>query len=137
MPYTNFEDSGINKLYFGNTAFAVPATHYIALSTTTPAADGTGFTEPASNYARVTFTNNSTNWHPTGSQPGTGQRQSNAVAINFTQASGSWGVVTYVGIWDAASSGNLLAFQVLNASQTINIGDTLSFAIDALTVTLA
>lgn len=137
MPYTNLLDLGINKLYFGNTAFAVAATHYIALSTTTPAADGTNFTEPVSNYARVAFTNNSTNWHPAPSQPGTGQRQSNAIQINFVQASGLWGVVTYVGIWDALSGGNLLAFQVLNASQTINIGDTLSFAVDALTVTLA
>lgn len=136
MPYSNYLDSGINKLYFGSTAFASPGTVYVGLSTTTPAADGTGVTEPVGNaYARVSVANDTTHFHAAPSQPGTGQRQSNLLAISFAQATGDWGTCTYWVMYDAAAAGNLLAFGLLTTAQHPINGDTPNFAIDQLTVT--
>lgn len=137
MPFTNYLDQKLVELVFSDTAYTVPATLYVGLSTTTPAQTGTGFTEPAgSGYARVAVTNNTTNWVAAGSQPATGYEMENGTAITFPAATGSWGTVTYFGIFDAATAGNLLAYGALTTSQTISSGDTASFAVDALTVTL-
>ncbi len=143
MPYTDYLDGALNQMVFGDTAYTVPADLYIALSTTTPVqAKGTAtpywnFTEPSgSAYARVTVANNTTNWVAAASQPATGQEQDNGTAITFPTATGSWGTVTYFGIFDAATAGNLLAFGALTTSQTISSGDTASFAAAALTITL-
>ena len=57
--------------------------------------------------------------------------------INFPQATGSWGTVTHIGIWDASSSGNMLYYTALDASKTIATGDILKIAAGSLTVTLA
>lgn len=133
MPLTNYADSALNKLLFGNTAYSIPATHYFALSTTTPTQAGTNFTEPSGNaYARVGMTNNTTNFVPTTAQPGTGQSQSNGVAVTFAAATGgaaSWGTVTNVGVYDALTNGNLLAYAALTVAQTIGGGDTFSLPI--------
>jgi hypothetical protein len=137
LPYSTYLDTQLNKMVFGGTAYTVPTTLYVGLSTTTPSANGTGVTEPSGGgYARVAVTNNTTNWAPAGTQPSTGQQQINNTAITFPSATASWGTVTYVVIYDAPTGGNLLAFGALTTSQTINSGDTASFAAGALTITL-
>lgn len=137
MPYTNYLDTQLNQEIFGSTEYAQPATIHVGLSTTAPTKSGTNVTEPSGGaYARIAVTNNTTNWHAHPSQPGTGQKQSNGVAINFAQATASWGTVTHFVIYDAAAAGNLLAYGALTASRTIDNGDTASFAIDALAITL-
>ena len=142
MPFTDYLDQALNQEVFGNTAYSVPPTLYVGLSTTTPTqAKGTSpywnFTEPSGNaYARVTVANNTSNWTASGSQPANGQEQQNAASISFATASGTWGTVTYFGIFDASSNGNLLAFGQLSASQTITTNDTASFGIGALTITI-
>ena len=45
--------------------------------------------------------------------------------------------VTHIGIWDAASSGNLLYHGAVSSSKTVASGDTISLAVGQLTVTLA
>lgn len=137
MPFTNYLDQKLVELVFGDTAYTIPATLYVGLSTTTPTQAGASFTEPSgSGYARVAVTNSTTNFVAAGTQPSTGYEVENGTAITFPAATGSWGTVTYFGIFDASTSGNLLAFGALTASQTISSGDTASFAADALTITL-
>jgi hypothetical protein len=132
MPYAYYLDNKLNDEAFGNAAFTPAATLYVALSTTTPTQAGASFTEPSGYaYARAAVINNATNW-PASSNGS----KSNGAAINFAQATGSWGTVTYFGIFDAVSGGNLLAYGALNNSQTVSNGDTLSFAVGALTITL-
>jgi hypothetical protein len=136
MPYTTYLDGKLNKQAFGATVYTAPVTVYMALSTTTPAADGTNFTEPSgNNYSRVAITNNTTNFVAATSQPGAGQAQANGTVFSMPQASGSWGTCTYVGLYDASSAGNLLVYGVLGTPQTIANGDTLSLAIQALVIT--
>jgi len=137
VPFTNYLDQKITQLLFSNTAYTVPATWYVALSTTTPVQGASpNFTEPSGNgYARVAVTNNSTNWTAIASPPATGYTVQNNQPVTFPAATGSWGTVTYFGIYDAASSGNLVGFGALTSSQAITSGITPSFAVGTLTIT--
>lgn len=140
MPNTTYLDTQLNKLQWGLTAYTPASPVYLAASTTTPTQAGTNFTEPVgNNYSRVSVTNNTTNFHAAVSQPGTGQQQNNNATFSFPQASGvaaSWGTVTYIGFYDAASNGNLLWYGALTVAQTIGGGDTLSFSADNIQITL-
>jgi hypothetical protein len=62
-----------------------------------------------------------------------GQAQ-NAAAVTFT-ATGAWLTVNYVGIWDAATTGNLIAWASISAKTLANTDDLL-FDINAITITL-
>jgi hypothetical protein len=120
------------NLVFGDTAYTVPGTLYVGLSTTTITRSGgsvSGVTEPSGGgYARVAVTNNTTNWsNATAATPSV---KANAVAITFPQATASWGTVTDMFIADAATGGNILWFGKLTTSQTDTFsgnGTTTSF----------
>ena len=45
--------------------------------------------------------------------------------------------VTHIGIWDAASSGNLLFYGAVSASKTVTAGDTISLAAGSLDITFS
>jgi hypothetical protein len=137
MPFTNYLDQKITQLLFSNTTYTIPTTWYIALSTTTPVQGASpNFTEPGTGaYARVAVTNNTTNWGSITSEPTSGYTQQNNTAITFPTATGSWGTITYFGIYDASTAGNLVGFGALTTSQTISTGVQASFAIGALTIT--
>jgi hypothetical protein len=111
----------------GGPAFTRPSVVYVGLltdSNTGAQRDAGDVTEvtSAGGYTRVAVTNNPANW-PAASA---GQK-SNANAITFPTATASWGTVQAFGIWDAASSGNLLFWGNLSASQAISTGDTPNF----------
>lgn len=131
----SFADYLENKLLdhvFGGGDYTRPATVYIALSTTTITDAGGNMTEPSGGaYARASVTNNATNW-PAAS----GGAKSNGTAITFATATTSWGTVVDFAIMDAATSGNMLGYGTLTASKTIDNGDTASFAIGDLDITL-
>jgi hypothetical protein len=62
---------------------------------------------------------------------------SNAKIITFPANNGATAItVTHVGLYDAATSGNLLYHAPLVASKTLQPGDVLSFGVGALTVTV-
>jgi hypothetical protein len=131
----SFADYAENKVLdhiFSGTTFTVLTNLYFGLSTTTITDAGGNITEPSGNgYARVTVTNNATNF-PAAS----GGSKSNGTIISFPQASGSWGTVTDFFISDASSGGNIIAYGTLGTSKAVTSGDTLQFAIGALTITL-
>lgn len=132
--FSNYLEDKLLDHAFGGSDYTRPATVYAALATTTPtdATTGTNIVEPSGgSYARVSITNNSTNF-PASS----GGSKSNGTAITFPTATASWGTVTAVAIIDAASNGNIMAWGALTASKTVDSGDTVSFAIGALVITL-
>ena len=61
----------------------------------------------------------------------------NGAAVEFVTATGSWGTITHVGIFDASSSGNLLCWAALSASKVVASGDVIRFDAGDLDVTLA
>jgi hypothetical protein len=114
-------------------AWTPPATVYIALYTVAPTSAGGGAEVSGGSYARVSVTNNATNWPAsTGGGPGT---KANGTAFTFPTATVAWGTIVAWGIFDAASAGNGLYWGTLNTSRAVNIGDTPSFAAAALTIT--
>jgi hypothetical protein len=102
----------------------------VALFTANPSDSGGGTEVTGGSYARVSVTNNTTNW-PNASSGS----KSNGTAITFPTATANWGTVTAFGIFDASSAGNLLYWGTLSASKTVDNGDTASFASSAITIT--
>jgi hypothetical protein len=131
----SFADYLENKLLdhvFGGADYVRVATVYIGLSTTTITDAGGNITEPSgSAYARVAVTNNAANW-----PAAAGGSKANGAAINFPQATGAWGTITDFFIADAAAAGNILAYGALTAAKAIGNGDTASFAIGDIVITL-
>jgi hypothetical protein len=65
-----------------------------------------------------------------------GATTSNDAAIEFPTATGSWGTVTHVGVFDAATSGNLMAYATLSSSKAIATGDVFRVPTGDLDITL-
>lgn len=93
-------------------------TVYVSLHTASVGDDGLGAEVSAGGYVRTSVANNSTNW-----PAAVGGLKSNGTLIQFAAATAAWGTVTYFGIWDAASGGNLLRWGVLGTPQIIQSGD--------------
>lgn len=130
--FADYLENEILDHIFGGGDYVRPATLYIGLSTTTISDAGGNITEPSGNgYARVAVANNATNF-PTASAGAT----SNGTPITFPAATGSWGTITDFFIADAASGGNILAYGALNASQAVASGETINFAVGALSISL-
>lgn len=108
--FSNYVSQGILNHITGKSAiFSIP-TAYLALFTATGLDDGTGFTEASGgSYARVTTSGSSWN-SASGTSPST---ITNNGALTFPTATGSWGTVIAVGLYDALTSGNLLAWDYL------------------------
>jgi hypothetical protein len=118
-------------LFAGAVAYTPPTTLFIALSTANASSGVTEVT--GTGYARASVTNNTTNWNTASSGVVT-----NKVAITFT-ATGPWSAgasILSFAIYDALTVGTLLGQGDLNASQVMNNGDTLTFAIGALSISL-
>jgi hypothetical protein len=138
---TDYLENKLVDHIFRDTAFTMPAALYMSLHSSNPGE--TGANEISGNsYARAQLDPSVSNWKSTngttsGASSGTGGQTANAVAITFPTPTGSWGTVTHFAIWDAGSSGNPLVYGELTIPKTIDQGDTVTFGVDALTVTFA
>lgn len=124
---SNYLENALINATLRNTAYTSPTTVYLALYTTDPTDADSGTEVSGSAYARQSITFGA---------PSNGV-STNSAAIEFPQATGSWGTVAYVGIRDASTAGNLLYHTPLDASKTIATGDVFRVAIGSLSVTLA
>lgn len=124
--FSNYLENALINAVLRNTSYTSPSTVYVALYTTDPTDADTGTEVSGNGYARqsVAF-----------SSPSNGVT-SNSGAVEFPQATGSWGTVAYIGLRDASSGGNLLFHTALDASKSIATGDVFRIAIGSLTVTL-
>lgn len=117
----------------GGGANPTSASTFTALFTTTPDDTGGGVEVSGSNYSRVAKVNNSTTWpNATGTSPSTKQ---NGTIHTFPTPSGSWGTVVAFGIFDAATTGNLLYWGALSVNQSIASGNIVTFEVNAITIT--
>jgi len=106
-----------------------PTAWYVGLFTAAPSDTGGGTEVTGNGYARVAT--------GTISISGTSTTATNAAAIEFAAASGgNWGTITHAAIFDASTSGNMLAWAALTTSRTINDGDVFRIPAGSLTVTL-
>tara|TARA_R110000782_G_scaffold105852_2_gene193874 strand:- start:4 stop:390 length:387 start_codon:yes stop_codon:yes gene_type:complete len=110
-----------------NAAYTPASTVYIGLSTGS-FADGNSGTELTGNsYARQSIAFDASS----------GGTTDNTSAIDFPTATGSWGAVSHWGLFDAATSGNLLIHGAFSVSKTVASGDILRIAAGELDITAA
>ena len=65
-----------------------------------------------------------------------GNLATNNAAIEFPTATASFGTVTHIGVFDASTSGNLIAYSALSASKAIATGDVFRVPTGDLDITL-
>ena len=126
MSFSNYLETEILDHVFAGAAYTAPSTKYLALFTAIADGEAGSVTElSGSAYARqtVAFTTS-------------GNTTSNNAAVEFPTATGNWGTVTHVGVYDASSSGNLMAYATLSASKTIETGDVFRVPSGDLDITL-
>ena len=107
---------------------SLPANYFVALSTTMPAQDGTGFTEVTGGaYARGSM--------GAGSAP-SGGVVSNANDVEFQECTADWGTVKAFGIYYAANGGNLLMYDAVTPNQSVVTGNQVRFKPGSLKLTV-
>ena len=125
MSFTNFLETEILDHVFAGAAYTAPSTKYIGLFTAAPGETGGGTEVSGNAYARQTMAFTTS-----------GDTTSNNAAVEFPTATGSWGTITHVGIFDALTSGNLMVYATLTASKAIASGDVFRVPSGDLDITL-
>jgi len=129
-----FENAVLDEM-LGTGATLLSGNLELALSTTTPADDGTNITEPVGgSYARESITNDVTNFAAASSGSKT-----NVLAITFTTATGDWGTITHWVLYDTSVAkiwGTLDDGAGAPQPRAVYNGDTFSFPTGQLRITL-
>src|SRR5215475_395774 len=130
MPMTSYLRKALGDESIGKAAFAMPAAVYVALFTSSPGDAGSLTGEIAGgSYVRQEATTKMGAFNlATGIA-------TNTSAIDFPNPTADWGTVTYAGIVDAASSGNVLYYEALpNPRTVVSGGRHVQFAVGALQI---
>lgn len=116
---TDYLEDKLRDHVLRNTAYASPATVYLALFTTATTDAGGGTEVAGGSYARqaVAFT---------AGAAGSGAAD-NTAAESFTNMPAC--TVTHAALFDALAGGNMLLHAALTTPKTVAAGDTLTFAI--------
>ena len=123
---SNYLENALLNVTLRATSYTAPAAVYVGLYTTDPTDANTGTEVSGGSYARTAATFGA---------PSNGVT-TNSGAVTFPTATGTWGTVGWIGILDAATSGNLLYHTPLTASKSITSGDIFTIAVGNLSVTL-
>ena len=119
-----FETSTLNWL-FTATSVTRPTAWYIALYTVAPTDSGGGTEVSGGSYVREVV-----------ALSVTGDTATNSASVEWPTATGTWGVVVAVGVHDAVSGGNLIAYGNLADSKNITSGDVFRISAGNLDITL-
>jgi hypothetical protein len=127
--FSDYTENLVLTYLFTNGSATRPTAWYVGLFTAAPSDAGGGTEVSGSGYVRkVTGTI---------TVSGTDTTATNSAAIEFAAASGgNWGTVTHAAIFDAETSGNMLAWAQLTTARTINDGDVFRIPASSLTITL-
>lgn len=125
MSFSNYLETEVLDWAFSTGTATRPTSWYLALYTAAPSDTGGGTEVSGGGYARqsVTFTVS-------------GNTASNNAAIEFPTATASYGTVTHIGVFDASTAGNLLAYAALTTSKAIDTGDVFRVPSGDLDITL-
>jgi hypothetical protein len=124
--FTDYMENKIIDHMLRNQSYTPPSTIYVALFTSAPSDAGGGTEVSGGSYARqaVTLT------------AASGGASENSADITFPTATADWGTITHLALMDAETSGNMLMWTPLDASKTVNNGDTFKINADDLDVTV-
>lgn len=124
---SNYLENTLVNTTLRATAYTAPATVYLALYTTDPTDADAGTEVSGGAYARQVATF---------SVPTDGSTSLSA-NVTFPTATAGWGIVTHIGIRDAATGGNLLYHTALTTAREVLTGDTLAFLSGQVPITLS
>lgn len=108
-----------------NTTYTSPGTVWVALYTSNPTVSDTGTEVTGGSYARVSIAFNAPS----------GGAVTNSADVNITGMPAT--TVSYIGIRNASTAGNLLFFGAVGAPKTTNANDTYTIRAGDLTIALA
>lgn len=130
MTSTYFLNCIMGNAFMTKLSPTLPKKVYLGLSSTAPQVDGTGVSEPlaSAGYHRVELTNLS--------EPVNGV-VSNDGAIQFDESSASWGTITHFVLFDSPTDGNLLMFNQLFESRSVETATIVMVKTGSLKLTLA
>jgi hypothetical protein len=125
MSFSNYLETEVLDHVFGGNAYTAPSTLYLGLYTAAPSDTGGGTEVSGASYARQSA-----------AMTVSGNEATTSASVEFPAAGGSWGTITHVGVFDASTGGNLLAYGALTASKTIDTGDIFRIPAGSLDITL-
>ena len=136
MSFTDYLEDKILNHVFGGTAYTAPTTLYVGLHTSASSDAAAGTEVSGGAYARQTAAFTVSGTSPT--------EAATTAAIEFPVATSSWGSVTYAGVYDALTGGNLLAYAQLTdpadfltpLPKTIDAGDVFRISAGNLKIRL-
>ena len=123
--FTDYLENRVLDHIFRAQASTAPAAVYLALFTVTPSDTGGGTEVTGSGYARKAITFGASS----------GGAIFNTSPVSWTAAGGNYGTVVAVAVFDALTTGNMLAWDGIT-SAVVNDTDTINFPIGDLDITL-
>ena len=114
MSFSNTFETHVLNYVFTTTSVTRPTAWYLALFTSNPAEDASGTEVSTSGTA---YARQSASFTVSGNEATT------SAAIEFPTATASYGTVTHVGVFDASTGGNLIAYSALSTSKAVGTGD--------------
>jgi hypothetical protein len=125
--FSDYLETTILNSTLKGVAWPAVTTPYLAVFSGDPTDTGSGGTEGSwTNYARQAMSFGAVSGGATNS----------SAQIQFPALVGSNVTISYIGIFDAATSGNMLYHTNLATAKTLTVDDVLSFAVNGVTVTL-
>jgi len=128
--FSNYLQNKLIDWLLRGQSYTPPTTVYVGLFTTDDnAANNSGVEVSGGSYARVSVSSALANWagtQSTGStsvSSGTSGTTSNNNVLTFPAPTAAWGSIQGIGIFDAATAGNLLFYAPLTTAKTVNNGD--------------
>ena len=125
MSFSNDFETRVLQYIFTTGSVTRPTAWHVALYTAAPNDSGGGTEVSGGAYARqsVAFSVS-------------GNTATNSGAVEYPTATASYGTVSHVGVFDAATGGNLIAYAALSASKAIDTGDVFRIPAGDLDITL-
>ena len=127
---SNFLRTQIGTEFLNLGSATLPTVLYIGLFTDSLDATGSGTEVTGGSYARKQVSASSF------TDDGVGGFDLNT-ALEFVTATGSWGTIVSMGIFDASSTGNCILFDDLAATKAIASGDAFRFNSGSITVNIS
>jgi hypothetical protein len=126
MSLSNTYETHVLNYVFTTTSVSRPTAWYLALFTSDPTDAGSGTEVSGNGYARQTAA-----WTVSGNLA------TNSGAIEYPACTGNaWGTVTHVGVFTAATSGDLIVHSALTTSKAVAVGDVLRVNAGEIDITL-
>ena len=125
--FSDYSENLVIKVLLRAASHTGAAAVYVGLYTSDPTDGNTGTEVSGGSYARTAVVFGA---------PSAGI-STNSSAVEFPQATASWGTVGWVGVLDASTGGNLICHSPLDVAKTIDTGDIFKIATGNLSITVS